>query len=285
MVANQELASDGHQVFQDPVVPKVGSDNKPSGHKSQKRRSRDADLGSDNEPKRSRSERSTVTLAGVQQEVKRREKKKKKSVRTAMKTVIEAADQADFKLKYEQHKQLGEGGYGAVFAGVRISDQQPVAIKYIHKPTVLFVPMEFKNKVHDVPAEVLLMALAAPNHEPIGRSPSVSLLEWFNLDNGHIVLVMERPIPSIDLFDYCLQNAPLPEEKAKEVMQQVVEALVDLHSKKVFHRDIKLENLLVQTTESGPRIRIIDFGCSCVVQSQTFQSEFIGNYPKQPILY
>ncbi|XP_055011050.1 serine/threonine-protein kinase pim-3-like [Boleophthalmus pectinirostris] len=113
------------------------------------------------------------------------------------------------------------------------------------------------------------MTKAAPNCHSVGKDPSVNLLDWY-LQDQEVVLVMERPTPSEDLFNYCLKNAPLSEDQAKVLMRQVVDALVDLHAKEVFHRDIKMENLLVQTTESGSRIRIIDFGCGCNVQSNPY---------------
>ncbi|XP_055004245.1 serine/threonine-protein kinase pim-2-like [Boleophthalmus pectinirostris] len=177
----------------------------------------------------------------------------------------------DLELRYEEHEQLGEGGFGSVFAGVRISDQQPVAIKHIMAEHVAFTLVIIKNEVFTVPSEVVLMTRAAPDQHSVGGNPSVTLLDWYLQDEGHeVILVMERPTPSQDLLRYHRKNAPLTEAHAKELIRQVVNALVDLHSKGVFHRDIKMENLLVQATESGPRIRVIDFGCGSGDQSGHF---------------
>ncbi|XP_072304656.1 serine/threonine-protein kinase pim-2-like [Eucyclogobius newberryi] len=125
------------------------------------------------------------------------------------------------------------------------------------------------------------MNKAAPGQDSTGLNPAVSFLDWFILDQNKIILVMERPTPSEDLYIYSLENAPLPEEQAKELMQQVVDALVDIYSKGVFHGDVKIDNLLVQSTESGPRMRIIDFGCGCMIKHPTYQNETLIFAPRK----
>lgn len=46
------------------------------------------------------------------------------------------------------------------------------------------------------------------------------------------------------------------------IMKQLVDALIEIHSRGVFHRDIKLDNILIETGSDGPCVRIIDFGTS-----------------------
>ena len=43
---------------------------------------------------------------------------------------------------------------------------------------------------------------------------AVSLLDWYDLDK-ELILVLERPVPSVDLFDYNEANGCLKEEEAK----------------------------------------------------------------------
>ncbi|XP_051285409.1 serine/threonine-protein kinase pim-1-like [Dicentrarchus labrax] len=166
---------------------------------------------------------------------------------------------SDFDAEYRQLRKLGEGGFGSVYAGIRKRDCLPVAIKHIPKADVEHCSMIINGKKTSVPTEVLLMLRAAG----APRSAAVSLLDWFNLDQ-EVLLVMERPVPSVDLYNY--MNGPLEEDKAKNIMIQLVEAAIKMHNVGVFHRDIKTENVLLETGSDVPRVRIIDFGCGCLVK-------------------
>eukprot|EP00118_Oscarella_pearsei_P007190 m.34330 g.34330 ORF g.34330 m.34330 type:complete len:84 (+) comp31967_c0_seq3:106-357(+) len=48
-----------------------------------------------------------------------------------------AAKPSDFEDRYEIHNQIGSGGFGKVFEGIRRSDQQRVAVKVVPKKRVL----------------------------------------------------------------------------------------------------------------------------------------------------
>ncbi|XP_055077830.1 collagen alpha-1(VII) chain [Periophthalmus magnuspinnatus] len=241
-------------------------ETKPSDFQSRKRKASDEAIWDGFKTKKSRPEEAAKSENAVKK--KRRERRRLKK---ALRRMAKVRDASDFELKYEQYEELGEGGFGSVFAGVRKSDQQTFLFHF-HFQLI-------KNKVYDVPSEVALMTKAAPDLHSVGLNPSVSLLNWYSLDQEEkVVLVMERPTPSQDLFDYCVEIHPCQKTRPsyvileKVLMKQVVDALQDLHAKGVFHRDIKLENLLVQDTESGPRIRIIDFGCGCLTRSEPFYS-------------
>lgn len=56
------------------------------------------------------------------------------------------------------------------------------------------------------------------------------------------------------------------------ILKQLVNVAIDLHSKGVFHRDIKLENVLVELDSGSPRVRIIDFGCGCFFTEESYHS-------------
>ena len=48
-----------------------------------------------------------------------------------------------------------------------------------------------------------------------------------------------------------------PESKAKKIIFQILNALVYLHDKNIAHRDIKLENIIIDANDN---IKLIDFG-------------------------
>ncbi len=70
----------------------------------------------------------------------------------------------------------------------------------------------------------------------------------------HYSVCVSRPTISFSL----LVSFSLPQIIAR----QLLDAFIEIHSKGVFHKDIKLDNILVETGSDVPRIRIIDFGCA-----------------------
>ncbi|XP_030590896.1 serine/threonine-protein kinase pim-2-like [Archocentrus centrarchus] len=190
-------------------------------------------------------------------------------------------DRAHFEAKYTEDYLLGEGGYGSVLAGKRKADYLPVAIKHIKKDDVERNQVVINGKTYVVPLEVLLMIKVGGGPESVGTHAAVSILDWYDLEQ-EVLLVMERPVPCVNLLTYMQNNVgPLEEHVAKNIMRQLVDAAIKMHTKRVFHRDIKAENLLVETSSSDLRVRVIDFGCGCWVQEEPFTS-FLGTSAYAP---
>ncbi len=57
------------------------------------------------------------------------------------------------------------------------------------------------------------------------------------------------------------------------ITKQLVDALIEVHSRGVFHRDIKLDNILIETSSDVPRVRLIDFGCGTFLSEGTYIAE------------
>ncbi|XP_047196234.1 serine/threonine-protein kinase pim-1 [Hippoglossus stenolepis] len=198
--------------------------------------------------------------------------------------LIGHTSRAEFEAKYLQFEHLGQGGFGSVYAGTRESDNLPVAIKYIPKKHVRTLTLVSNKGRYLIPHEVLLMVRVASVPGSGDKSAAVSFIEWYNLDQ-EIILIMERPVPAVDLSAYIQCNGhQLDEGTAKIIIKQLVEAAIEMHSKGVFHRDIKLENVLIQNTSDGPRVRIIDFGCSSLVTNMPCSS-FSGTFAFAPPEY
>nr|XP_024661565.1 serine/threonine-protein kinase pim-2-like [Maylandia zebra] len=68
----------------------------------------------------------------------------------------------------------------------------------------------------------------------------------------------------------------LTEDTAKVILKQLVDAVKELEEKHIFHRDIKGQNILIETGSDVPRVRIIDFGLSCFVKQRSLYRIFYG---------
>lgn len=75
----------------------------------------------------------------------------------------------------------------------------------------------------------------------------------------HICFVMEL-CSGGDLLTYVRKRRKLKEDVAKYFFKQIIEGLAYIHnSKLIVHRDIKLDNILL---DANGRIKICDFGVS-----------------------
>ena len=111
-----------------------------------------------------------------------------------------------------------------------------------------------------IPLEIYL-------HKDLKHTNIVRLYDFFEYSQAY-VMVLERPTHHKDLFDYITERKYLTEQEAREIFQQVVEAALYCESKGVFHRDIKDENLLLDT-KTGV-VKLIDFGSGSALENVLF---------------
>ncbi|CDW78816.1 UNKNOWN [Stylonychia lemnae] len=160
---------------------------------------------------------------------------------------------------YRAGKMLGKGAFGKVSLGMHKLSRKLVAIKSINKEYLS--EEKQKNKVmHEV--GILLRM----------RHPSVvKLYETFETGR-HILLVMELCAGG-DLLNYVRKRRKLKEDSAKLIFRQIIEGLGYIHSKNILHRDIKLDNILL---DGKGKVKIADFGVSKLVKPGETMREQCG---------
>ncbi len=79
-----------------------------------------------------------------------------------------------------------------------------------------------------------------------------------------------------ELYDYIIHKKRLSEREAKHIFKQIAVALNYCHENHIVHRDVKVENLLL---DSHWQVKLADFGFSSLFRSDEFLDVFCGSPP------
>lgn len=133
--------------------------------------------------------------------------------------------------RFDIIKKLGQGTYGKVQLGINKETGQEVAIKTIKKSKI-----ETEADLIRIRREVQIMS--SVQHPNI-----IHIYEVFE-NREKMVLVMEFAAGG-ELYDYLSERKVLTEEEARRIFRQVSTAIYYCHKHKICHRDLKLENILL----------------------------------------
>ncbi|KAF4103081.1 hypothetical protein G5714_015964 [Onychostoma macrolepis] len=98
--------------------------------------------------------------------------------------------------QYEFGHKLDEGGYGCVYAGNRCKDGLKVAVKIVDKtPNMPYIGAPGHPKHLPIETGLTLLVNTGPSVPQIIR-----LLDWQD-DPDHYVMISERPMPSMSMFN------------------------------------------------------------------------------------
>uniref|UniRef100_A0A0N5BPB0 non-specific serine/threonine protein kinase n=1 Tax=Strongyloides papillosus TaxID=174720 RepID=A0A0N5BPB0_STREA len=182
---------------------------------------------------------------------------------TNFKSLLNGRSFNKFKKNYQLKGEIGRGGFGIVYRGVRISDEIPVAVKFIERRHI----REWGRLNEErVPLEIMMIAKASK------CSGVIKLLDWFSLPEGYLI-VMERPSPCMDLFDFIKNQHHLDEDISKFLFKQIVQTIHECAERKLLHRDIKDENIVIDLMTG--ETRLIDFGAATILKKSRY-TDFQG---------
>ncbi|XP_067293755.1 serine/threonine-protein kinase pim-3-like isoform X1 [Pseudorasbora parva] len=167
--------------------------------------------------------------------------------------------------RYEMGTALGEGGFGTVYAATRLKDGLQVAVKFASNREARYTRISGYSR--PIPLEVALQMFA-------NRGPSVpniiQLLDWQDEPDQYF-MVLERPMPCQTLDEFLTSyTGTNREDLVRLIMCQVTFAAQACCRRGVFHRDIKLENLLINPDTL--EVKLIDFGCGDFLNSAGYIS-------------
>ena len=175
-------------------------------------------------------------------------------------------------------KQIGKGSFGEVFITSKAGTKELFATKKVKKSMVMDekVKKYFNNE---------LFILKNVNHPNIVKLYDIkqtlnNFYLVFDLCNGGgLSNCLERYKKKHD-------GKPFPENIVQHLMKQIVSGMKYLHNKKILHRDIKLDNILVkfETDEDKDNdnyfkatIKIIDFGFARYLENDSLAQSILGS--------
>ncbi|KAI6176880.1 Serine/threonine-protein kinase pim-2 [Aphelenchoides bicaudatus] len=178
-----------------------------------------------------------------------------------LKSAIKGRGFEKFKKQYVFEEIIGTGGFGVVYAGFKLSNYQPVAIKFIERRQIIeWAKLDDER----VPMEICMLKRC----ERV--SGVIDLLEWFTVPDGFLI-VMERPMVSIDLYCFITKNGHLNENISRFLFRQLVESTSEIMNVcKVIHRDIKNENIVIDLVTG--HIKLVDFGAATYLKANKYHS-------------
>ncbi|KAL5785740.1 hypothetical protein ACOSQ2_008132 [Xanthoceras sorbifolium] len=151
--------------------------------------------------------------------------------------------------KYQLGRTLGEGNFGKVKLATNLDSGQAFAVKILEKNRIIDLKITDQIK-----REIATLKLL--------KHPNIVRLHEVLASKSKIYMVLEY-VTGGELFDRIASKGKLSEAHARKLFQQLIDGVSYCHNKGVFHRDLKLENVLVDSKGS---IKISDFGLSALPQ-------------------
>ena len=156
--------------------------------------------------------------------------------------------------RYLLEELVGEGGMANVYRAMDLKEQRTVAVKILKEECTESEEMvrRFKNESK---------AISILNHPGIVKVYDVSVTDKIQY------MVMEY-VDGITLKEYLsLRGGPLTWKETLHFSMQVLEALSHAHSKGVVHRDVKPQNIMLQ---SNGQVKLMDFGIARFSQAENY---------------
>jgi serine/threonine-protein kinase len=167
------------------------------------------------------------------------------------------------KNEYKIYDEVGSGGIATVYVARDLKTNEMVAVKVIHPHIAkdLNTVKRFEREAN------LLMSLTDPH---------LVRVYDYGIEEDRHYLVMEY-IGGRTLKAIIKEEGPLAVDRAMDIAQQVAEGLSVIHQQGVVHRDIKPQNLMVQTDGT---VKVMDFGIARMADlSALTQSGFLVGTP------
>ncbi|KAF2003424.1 kinase-like protein [Amniculicola lignicola CBS 123094] len=163
----------------------------------------------------------------------------RKKLANSYKQLLDEFSAADLKNvgNYTLGRLIGKGSFGKVYlASHKLTNGSKVVLKSAKK--------EDSNLAREI------------HHHRQFLHPHIARLYEVIVTEKLVWLVLEY-CPGDELYNYLLRKGPIEPAKVQKIFTQLVGAVTYVHNKSCVHRDLKLENILLDKHEN---VKLVDFG-------------------------
>lgn len=153
-------------------------------------------------------------------------------------------------------QRLGKEANASVVPAVRRCDSRSVAVKMIPLDNARKIDLNSGRNNNN--NELIWIEPAVLHH--LKGVKGVIGLEDVYVTSTHLYVVMERPFNAVELTTLVRAEKRLTEDQARFIFHQMVNTLLDVRAKGIYHGDLKMSNVLVNPTTMA--VTLIDFGCA-----------------------
>jgi serine/threonine-protein kinase len=165
--------------------------------------------------------------------------------------------------RYLIEDKIGEGGFGAVFRGKQIATGREVALKILH-------PHNSSDQT--------IIARFRREAEACSKLRDVHTVTTYDFDeteDGILYLAMEL-LRGRSLHQLQKSDGILPPERVLSILDQVAQSLGEAHANGIVHRDMKPENVFIESRQMGAgtggrtedHVKVLDFGIAKVMSGE-----------------
>ena len=166
---------------------------------------------------------------------------------------------------YELEKCIGKGVFGQVYLTSKKGSSTKFATKIINREEI-----EKTDAMKYIKNELVILQYL--NHPNIVKFQDVKktkknyyiIMEYCN--GGELAKALEKYMQKY--------SKPFPEEIVQHIMKQIISAFKYIHERKIIHRDVNLQNILLHYENEEDKenlnimkaqVKVIDFGFACTI--------------------